>query len=358
MKHLRVPYFIAANTAILIILAQVTTHLAIRTYDLVVPPLLVPAMSEAVRRNYAHMAPADVDELMRVTTHLRFRYAPVVGFLPDLVTSRFVNVDAHGIRANGPSPRAIGVLQDAIWFLGGSTAFGFGVADHETIPAQLEVVMGQPVVNLGVSNYSSTEENLLLNHYLRIGYRPAVAIFLDGINETCEPDLYQEEMRTLVGRAQEGYSWDVGGPVTYAYARLSRKLRRLRGIAVDQIGHQTLTCVRDGKQNALSTIHARTLAERAALCRLYDIVCRTIVQPFAGLHGRRDGFEASFLEADAAQLATLFGHLEPNWRAASALFVTDVLDHYDRHAFIDEVHYSAAASRLLAETIASRLGAP
>jgi hypothetical protein len=47
--------------------------------------------------------------------------------------------------------------------------------------------------------------------------------------------------------------------------------------------------------------------------------------------------------------------LEPNWRAAGAIFVTDALDHWARHAFNDEVHYSADASRLIAERVAQRL---
>ncbi len=313
MRHLRASYFIVANTAILLVTIEVGTHFAMKAYDRVVPAIVDPGLSEAVKRNYAHMSPEDLDEA---------------------------------------------VMQDAVWVLGGSTTFGFGIADHETIPAQLEGVMGRPVVNLGVSNWSSTEENLLLNHYLRIGYRPALAIFLDGINETCVPDLYQEEMGLLVAKAQKGYNWDVGGPVTYAYARISRKLKRLMGIAVDQADDQGLTCVRDGKRNALRTIHTRTLAERAALCRLYEIECRTFVQPFAGLHGRRDGFEMTLLEGDGKQLRELFGHLEPSWRAAGAMFVTDALDGYNRHAFVDEVHYSAAVSRLIAEAIAGRLSLP
>ena len=76
--------------------------------------------------------------------------------------------------------------------------------------------MKRPVVNFGVSNFSSAEENILLNRYLRIGYRPAMAFFLDGINEGCRTDLYQDEMRTLIAKAQEGYSWEFGTPVTYA----------------------------------------------------------------------------------------------------------------------------------------------
>lgn len=110
-----------------------------------------------------------------------------------------------------------------------------------------------------------------------------------------------------------------------------------------------------GQRNALRTIHARVLAERAALCRLYEIECRTLVQPFAGLHGRRDASETTLREVDRKQLRELFGHLESNWREAGAISITDVLDLYDRHAFIDDVHYSAAASRLIAEAIAARL---
>lgn len=281
--------------------------------------------------------------------------AAVVGFMNEATRSRFVNTDVYGIRANNATPRDISALQDAIWFFGGSTAFGDGVADHETIPAQIEQVLGRPVVNLGVHNYSSTEENLLLNHYLRIGYRPALAIFFDGINETCEPDLYLAEMNILVGRAQHDYIWDVGGPVSHAYSRLSRKILTLRGLAPADSDRQSLTCVRDGKQNALSTIHRRTLAERDVLCRLYEIDCRTLVQPFAGTHGRRDALPKSFLEGDGKDLRELFFHLEPSWRAAGAIFVTDAFDGYDRHPFVDEVHYSADASRLIAQTIASRL---
>ena len=355
MTRLRSAYFIVANTAILLWVLQTGACAVLNTYDRVVPPLLKPAMSEAIKANYAHMAPKDLDDLLRTARELRFRYEPVVGFMNEAARSRFVNVDVHGIRANNATPRDLSALQDASWFFGGSTAFGDGVADHETIPAQIERVLGRPVVNLGVRNYSSTEENLLFNRYLRVGYRPAFAIFLDGINETCEPGLYAAEMNILVGRAQNNYIWDVGGPVTYAYSRLSRKILKLRWLAPDDSDRQSLTCARDGVQNALSTIHRRTLAERDALCRLYEIDCRTVVQPFAGTHGRREDFKKIFLEGDGKDLRELFFHLEPGWRAAEAIFVTDALDQYERHAFIDEVHYSADASRVIADTIAKRL---
>ena len=56
-------------------------------------------------------------------------------------------------------------------------------------------------------------ENTVFVHYLRKGYRPSRVLFLDGVNETCEPELYDEEMRRIFDRAQEPYYWDAGGPL-------------------------------------------------------------------------------------------------------------------------------------------------
>ena len=89
---------------------------------------------------------------------------------------------------------------------------------------------------------------------------------------------------------------------------------------------------------------------------LYTVDCHTLVQPFAGIHGRRDDLPKAFLESQSGrELWDVFTHLEPSWRAAGAIFITDAFDDYNRHPFIDEVHYSADASRRLAEVIAQRL---
>lgn len=359
MKRLRPLYFIVANTAILVLVLELGAHGAITLYRWVAPtlPMTRPTtqLAEVAKANYAHMPLADVDEMLRVTLSLRFQYAPWVGYRHRQTTSRFVNVDAYGIRANGPVPRDVTAIQGAVWFFGGSTTFGYGVADHETIPAQLEQVTRRPVVNFGVSDYYSAQENLLLTQYLRVGYRPAVALFLDGINEVCGPDLYQAEIALMFNKVQEGYDWAFGYPVTYAYAGIGRRLKRLIGAEAEGGRVDELTCVGDGTQNPLRTVHARLLAERDALCRLYQIECRTLVQPFAGLHGRHD--DARWLpQGPRNMLSNLFLHLESNWRAAGATFVTDALDHYDRHAFIDEVHYSAAANQVIARRIANAVG--
>lgn len=359
MSRLRTLYLIVANTAILLIVVEVGTHLALTTYDHLVVPMLRPSLSASVQQNYAHMTAADRDELLDALDRHRWRYEPVVGLVEAPATSKFLNVDEHGIRQNRLPRRPIAEIQDAIWFFGGSTTFGEGVADRETIPAQLEELMARPVVNFGVRNYASGEENLLFGHYLRIGYRPGLAIFLDGINEGCKLDSYDDEMATLADMAQRGSTMEFGRPVTRLYARLRNKVRRELGWE-DKNESQTLECMDNGRRNPLSTLVTRRLAERAALCALYEVECRTFVQPFSTVHGPREGFAPAFLNGfEAEELRALYQHLEPVWQAANATFITGVLDNYPGHPFVDDVHYSASACRLLAGAIATRVaGAP
>jgi hypothetical protein len=354
MPQLRAAYFVIANTLLLMSVFQLAACVALRAYDVVVPALLDPPLTVEVERNYAHMSPRDRDELLATVRQPRFRYEPVVGMTEAETKTRFVNVDAHGIRSNG-GPRAnLAALDGAVWFLGGSTTFGEGIADGETIPAQLERILRRPVINFGVADYASAEENLLLNHYLRIGYRPSLVLVLDGINETCGPDSYTPAMAAMFDRVQRGYVWDLGGPVANLAFRAARKVRKLAGTWTEP-DNQGLSCARDGKQFPLSTLHGQLMAERNALCRLYGADCRTLVQPFAGTHGRRDALPKAFLEGDGEYLRQLFQHLEPSWKAAGATFVTDAFDGYERHPFIDPIHYSADASRVIAQTIAKRL---
>jgi hypothetical protein len=349
-------YIIVANTALLYWLLQFGACVGLRTYyDVVLPAVQRAPMSEAVKQNYAHMSAEDRDDLRETASRLRFRYQKVVGIMQDQTASRFINVDEHGIRSNGQGHRGLGALDGAIWFLGGSTTFGDGVADSETIPAQLERLIGRPVINLGVPAFATALENLLLNEYLRLGYRPAGVLFLDGINETCEPDPYVSEMSGLLHRAQFGYSWDIGGPVTVAYLRAVRKVKRMTGLLVDK-DPRTIACSHGGRPYPLSAAHTRLLAERDAICRLYQIDCHTLVQPFAGIHGRHDDLSQADLESEGwREVWDVFTHLEPVWRAGGAVFVTDAFDGYNRHPFIDETHYSADACRQLAEVIAQRL---
>src|SRR6202034_2026573 len=86
-----------------------------------------------------------------------------------------------------------------IFLFGGSTTFGVGVPDDETIPSYLQEYMAAhcatpaAVYNFGRLGYFSTQEAMLFYRLLSSGAVPAAAVFVDGINDfhswSGEPDL-------------------------------------------------------------------------------------------------------------------------------------------------------------------------
>ena len=78
-----------------------------------------------------------------------------------------------------------------IYFFGGSTMFGFNVADFETIPsyfvdaykAKYPNAKSIKVVNWGCPNYYSYQELMLFTKLLIENHKPDIAIFFDGLND-------------------------------------------------------------------------------------------------------------------------------------------------------------------------------
>jgi hypothetical protein len=317
-------YLIAGNTALLFVLLDVGAHVGILAYQ------------SAVRW---------------MSDDLRFRFGGGAGFLQDTVTSPAVNVNRFGVRSNGDPSRPIAAIAGATWFFGGSTTFGVGVTDRETIPAQLESLVTSPVINFGVSGHGSSMENRLFGYYLRAGYRPSRAVFLDGVGETCQPDMFSEEMLRLTARVQGGYAWDPGRPVTFLANALLATMRGDTDARPPDTPASLLSCDTDGRRNALSTLIQRTLAERRSVCALYGVECRTFIQPFAGVHDNGALSNTPTTEV----LQAMFPHLEPVWRAAGAEFVTDAVAAITETAWLDELHHTAAGSRAVATAISRRL---
>jgi lysophospholipase L1-like esterase len=77
-----------------------------------------------------------------------------------------------------------------IWVFGGSTVFGIGTPDSETIPSYLSRDLNTDpsacvdVINLGADGYVTNQEVILLMQELKAGRQPDIAVFYDGVNES------------------------------------------------------------------------------------------------------------------------------------------------------------------------------
>ena len=108
--------------------------------------------------------------------------------------SSTINVDESAMgnlrrTLNATTPACDLARRKVIWMFGGSTLFGMGVPDMETIPSHLSQQLNAggrgcfQVVNLGMEGYLTNQELILLMEALKSGQRPDMVVFYDGVNE-------------------------------------------------------------------------------------------------------------------------------------------------------------------------------
>jgi hypothetical protein len=117
-------------------------------------------------------------------------YVPFVESFNGSVRNKWVNVATAGFRKNKATDSdQLSTDERLRYIFGGSTTYGLGVSDEETIPAFLEKrleELGGPktrVVNWGSVGHFSTQELILFQHLLAREPKPWGAIFVDGLND-------------------------------------------------------------------------------------------------------------------------------------------------------------------------------
>ena len=116
------------------------------------------------------------------------KYAPFIEFREQPRLGKFVAVSEIGNRCNQNNlNKCLGPLggTDEIWIFGGSTSFGYGVKNNETIAAYLEkFYLGKKnIINFGNGFFYSTQERIFFQNLLTYLDPPYAAIFIDGAND-------------------------------------------------------------------------------------------------------------------------------------------------------------------------------
>ncbi len=120
------------------------------------------------------------------------RWEPFVYWRRNYFHGKYIDVDMRGLRETVLPPAAAGedvtARRPRIFLFGGSTMWGTGVRNEGTVPSLLAAELHRrgidaSVVNYGESGYVSTQELIQFELELRDGRVPAIAIFLDGVND-------------------------------------------------------------------------------------------------------------------------------------------------------------------------------
>jgi hypothetical protein len=152
--------------------------------------LVVDQYGDALAEVYPGIAMSEINALLVETWNRPLVYEPVTGMKEAAFSGNYVNVDEAGFRiapGQGQWPPANSAIN--IFVFGGSTTFGYGVADADTVPANVQSILARAidrpvhVYNFGRGHYQSSFERLLFEKLLVSGHVPDIAIFIDGLND-------------------------------------------------------------------------------------------------------------------------------------------------------------------------------
>jgi len=157
---------------------------------------------------YPLLSKRQVNELLYETWSRPYVYEPYTGFKERPFKGKYINVSNDGFRLvnnQGPWPPDLKNLN--VFLFGGSTTFGYGVRDGESVPSNIQDLLSQKtnkkvcVYNFGRGNYFSSQERILYEKLLTLGYIPDIAVFIDGLNDfyyNSDDPLFTEQFKNFV----------------------------------------------------------------------------------------------------------------------------------------------------------------
>ena len=360
LLNLVVVLLLVQATAALVLWAKSRHEVAVDLYGML--------DDDRMSQLYPEQSRAEVTSLWRALA-VPFAYEPFTEFQEHPRTTRLVNVDAAGFRRVAdqgpwpPDPRRINVF-----VFGGSTTFGYGVADADTIPSRLQPLLQARnpdvrVYNFGRGFYYSTQERILFERLLTAGHVPAVAIFIDGLNDfSFERDdtTFSERVAAAIegtGADVSFVDWLSGTPLGRS-ASLARSYLKAGPDAADHSGTEL-------GDDAIHRIIDRYLANKRlveAAGGAYGVTTIFVWQPvpmyhydprfhffasrgFFGVTRVRHGYEVM---ADAVRAHPVGGRF---------LWLADVQETSHDPLYVDVVHYAPRFSARLAALIDERIGA-
>ena len=136
-----------------------------------------------LRKIYPGYSDDDIDQLIHPPS---LRAHPTLEFVETPTVSKYYHVGFENMRYTRfvHAGNAADLMNGTTWFFSGSTGFGHGVGDDETIAAYLNALDSSEVyLNFSVQAYHQNSEIEKLLLLLKKGYRPRRVIFLDGLND-------------------------------------------------------------------------------------------------------------------------------------------------------------------------------
>lgn len=355
---------------------------------------------EVLERVYPGKSREDVLALIKSHSAIRFIYEPFAEHRHPQLTDPDLHIHEEGFRLIGRAQSAWPPDENAlnIFVFGGSTTLGGGVADHETIPAQLQNTLREEyglksasVYNFGIGSYFSTQEVTLFQNKIRDGWRPDVVIFIDGLNDFYfwkgESDVanvyrnaYAELQKSAVAGVQKNDFWHELKSLwqSLPVVKLARHLATSREIdaSIANQNEHSFVVARVPEKNLAYAIRSRiqntddedldrvidrysaNVAIAEAISDKYGILPVFVWQPVPVYRYRMDihpyAIPNEHLRVGLAypRMAERVAKSKP---ARNFVWCADVFENSQTPQYVDSVHYTAEGNGDIAKCIAREI---
>lgn len=289
---------------------------------------------------------------------LETRYEPYVAWSREPFEGKTTTVNETGDRVHAPTTETpIGHVR----FLGGSTMWGTGVDDENTIPARFNALHPDyRVHNHGESGFLSRQELARLINLVNQGEPMDLVVFYDGCNDTrtiCREDISINGHRSEVKiaekmRRKSATVEDLFGPL----------LRLAKGIVGGE--RPPSQCRQDpvyARQVAATLLNNWRIAKRVA--ELGGAEFHAVMQPLSEfgnpnldyLPHKKAKKKAKKNKSDAE---IIYGHVRELIRDERPDWIHDITDVFDvdEYIYIDSCHVNARGNGLVAERLDRLIG--
>ena len=354
------------NTLLLFVLVNLGLHLALTLRDRHYrfggdnPALKYP--EAALAKVYPDLPAGEWKALLAETYSRPVVYADYLAFRERPFQGRYVRVSEAGFREvadQGPWPPAATNLN--VFVFGGSTMFGYGVKDDQTVSSYLQAAWARAkgrrvcVYNFGAGYYDSTQERLLFERLLTQGVQPDLAVFVDGLNEFWhlgDRPQFHEEMKAGFGHKTK-VELAIAFLQELPLGRVARKLRREARRADAATTEQEV-------RTALET-YRRNKGLVEAVCRGRGVTPVFVWQPIPAYHYDTRHHLFHLYPRDFEPHVRGYEAMERWFKAGQMgedfVWCADLQENARECLYVDAHHYTARFSRQLATELCRQLEA-
>lgn len=278
------------------------------------------------------------------------------------------NISSEGIRKSYITKIPITIT---IWAFGGSTMFGTGSSDLDTIPSELVKIseshgLGINIKNFGTSGYVHSQSRSRLFHELSIlrkNKKPEIVVFLDGSN-----DIYAAFQNKYAGGIQNEREiidlWNAGASFFSSIlvpARLSSVWRLARGInnrfrAAKYRSDEKETELKRLSQEICDQYLSESLITQKTVESL-GITCFCFWQPsiFSAKNLTNYEQQQKIAKRELYNLTRLTNKLIQNSNQKNVHYLGDIFQNHNEPIWIDMYHCGPSGNTIIAQAIFSEL---